>query len=62
MTRKDYQAIAKIFADLRRDDAPVDWVTIGTLEAKLADVFLDANPSFDRARFYFACVGAKRAS
>ena len=62
MTRKDYQAIAKVFSDLRQDDAPVDWVTIGTVEEKLADMFVTANPKFDPARFYVACVGAKRAS
>ena len=55
MTPKDYVAIAKICSKLRQLHDPVDWVTIGTVEEKLADVFAADNANFDSQRFFAAC-------
>ena len=54
-TRKYSVAIAKIFSTPRQLHDPVDWVTIGTVEEKLADVFAADNANFDSQRFFAAC-------
>ncbi len=64
MTRREYEAIAYIFATLRRENAPVDWVTVGTIEEKLANMFAASSSSFDhieRGKFYLACRGLRVA-
>ena len=61
MSKKDYQAIARVFnltrSELRtgREDAGV---MLRILQNKLADVLAADNPRFDRARFTEACEPA----
>lgn len=57
MTRKDYQAIAKIFdaeISVRKDTTP-GALAIKSVVYGLADIFARDNPRFDREKFYTAC-------
>jgi len=63
MSRKDFVAVAAAINNLisahetTKGDAASQWAVAGitaTAEA-LANVFADANPRFDRARFLAAC-------
>ena len=60
MSRKDYQAIAEVLADMQGFTAPnhsqpsYDSVTLHRVTQRLADVFQQDNPNFDRVRFYAA--------
>ena len=59
MTRKDYVAIARCFANVdgRMEGTDV-WLI---LRAEIADVLELDNPRFDRERFYDACESEKAA-
>ena len=61
MTRKDYVAIAEAFADSRPSavTTPVQFYQWEDTRNKVANVFAEDNPRFDRQRFYKACEGDK---
>jgi hypothetical protein len=52
--RRHYDAIAKLIADMRRDDIgnPIVWTKI---KKRFGDMFIDDNPNFNPARFEEAC-------
>ena len=54
MTRRDYVAIAKAFANVneRLEGGGDEWLV---LRAEIADVFEADNDNFNRKRFYDAC-------
>ena len=66
MTRKDYEAIAGSFLDVREERIHTDsWYSesIATwimLRDQIADVFQADNPRFDRERFYRATEGSDK--
>lgn len=58
MTRKDYEAIAKVFRDngkrlLTAHESSI-WLV---MRQDIADVLAADNPRFQRERFYAACEG-----
>ena len=65
MTRKDYEAVAEVLAEYRRDvrDFPSEVLdhdivaieTVNRLAECLAKVFEQDNPRFQRSRFVEAC-------
>lgn len=63
MTRKDYEAIAKVLNEYRKDTEQTTTGenlrtrldTIGDVVEILSDLFQAENPSFQPNRFYFAC-------
>lgn len=61
MSRRDFEAIAKIISELREDAIQVDtrdltrWIDSNDLVNQLADYLLSQNPRFDYDRFYNAC-------
>jgi hypothetical protein len=54
MTKKHFEAIARIVDFRRSMDAPTDGAFFN-LVSDLADYFKSENPRFDRARFLEAC-------
>ena len=54
MTRKDYQLIAEVFANLGQIIDIKETVAVD-LARNLADALETDNPRFDRARFLVAC-------
>jgi hypothetical protein len=60
MTTQDYERIARVFANLRRDLSPdpegdIEF-GIGCLQERLADAFKAENPRFQRDLFDRACT------
>ena len=62
MSRRDFEAIAKIISELKEDSlyAVFDrdknkWIDSDSLVNQLADYLLSQNPRFDYDRFYNAC-------
>lgn len=57
MSRKDYEAIAAALKDEALSLSHVDGAStcVPAIAARLATVFADDNPRFDRARFLAAC-------
>ena len=62
MSRRDFEAIAKIISTLREDSlySPFardryKWIDSNDLVNQLADYLLSQNPRFDYDRFYNAC-------
>jgi hypothetical protein len=54
MTRKDYELIAKVFAEVDTcSDGAAE--VVEELAHALANALADDNPRFDRARFLAAC-------
>jgi hypothetical protein len=54
MSRKDYEAIARIINSLALTDAKRE-----SLGQQMADYFEATNPRFDRERFVKACIGRR---
>jgi hypothetical protein len=57
MTKKDYELIAGVMANLSADfnNDGEDTVSLSLVAQELADVLSTTNPRFDRARFLSAC-------
>lgn len=53
MSRRDFEAIAKIISELREDS--LCWIDSVDLINKLADYFRSRNSRFDFSKFYNAC-------
>lgn len=53
MTKKDYEAVAKIIREVRSLPMPEAY-KVECIAGRLADVFQKDNPRFDRARFLLA--------
>jgi hypothetical protein len=51
MTRKDYQAVARLLGAVG-GESDENAKVCATVTAKLADYFQQENPRFDRGRFY----------
>jgi hypothetical protein len=69
MTKQDYQKLARVIADLRRQDswyvdlrhepggqADMAVVAVAQIENRLADMLARERPEFNRARFFKACA------
>lgn len=65
MTRKDYEAIARVLNQYRKDTESTEGGTmvgrhklntIGDVVDILSDLFTEEYPNFQRNRFYFACT------
>jgi len=56
MTRKHFEAIAKVLRDNRSSTNDADWYN---LVSAMADACAETNPNFDRSRFITACRGYK---
>lgn len=56
MTRKDFELIAKVLADLNSDfnNGDDDTVSLSLVATELADALKAENPRFDRERFLIA--------
>ena len=54
MTRKDYIKIAELISDIA--DTKTMAIEGGTLVVKLATIFQEDNPNFNRDRFFNACM------
>ena len=54
MTRKDYRKIAELISDLA--DTKTMAIEGGTLVVKLATIFQEDNPNFNRVKFFDACM------
>ena len=54
MTRKDYIKIAELISDLA--DTKTMAIEGGTLVVKLATIFKEDNPNFNRTKFFDACM------
>lgn len=60
MSTKDYVAVAAVLADLKGFAAPnhsnpsYDSLTLYRVTQRMADLFADDNPRFNRERFYAA--------
>ena len=62
MSRRDFEAIAKIISTLREDSLYAvltkdrcRWIDSGDLVNQLSNYFRSQNPRFDRDRFWNAC-------
>lgn len=57
MTRKDYELIARVMADLNADfnNGGEDTVSLSIVAGQLADALEDTNPRFNRELFLTAC-------
>lgn len=55
MTRKDYQLIADIFANIVEDFGQGEPVQPSLIAEELSDALAKDNPRFDRERFLKAC-------
>ena len=62
MTKRDFEAIAKIISELRNDSlySPFDrdkckWIDSRNLVSDLCDYFQRCNPRFDDVKFISAC-------
>ena len=54
MTKKDYIKIAKLISDI--SDNKTMAIEGGTLVVKLATIFKEDNPKFNRGKFFDACM------
>ena len=54
MTRKDYIKIAELISDIA--DTKTMAIEGGTLVVKLATIFQEDNPNFNRDKFFDACM------
>ena len=54
MTRKDYIKIAELISDIA--DTKTMAIEGGTLVVKLATIFQEDNPNFNRDKFFEACM------
>lgn len=54
MTKKDYIKIAKLISDI--SDNKTMAIEGGTLVVKLATIFQEDNPKFNRGKFFDACM------
>ena len=54
MTKKDYIKIAKLISDI--PDNKTMAIEGGTLVVKLATIFQEDNPKFNRGKFFDACM------
>jgi hypothetical protein len=60
MNRKDFVAIAAVFAAAQAKVADMRGTyTLDTLAVDMANLFRNENPRFDRDRFLAACKGGK---
>lgn len=59
MSKKDYEAVARIIASYRKDNGVQDLLEAITHDLKR--LFLKDNPRFDCARFLAACGFAEEA-
>lgn len=57
LSRKDYEAIARIIKDLTTEEGDI---AQGYLIEELSDYFGKDNPDFDRDKFYKACYGKEK--
>ena len=57
MTKKDFDLIARVFADLNSDfnNGGDDSVSLSLVVGELADALATTNGAFDRERFLVAC-------
>lgn len=55
MSKKDFEAIAAIIAEIRNDYPQQGDIIPDAVSARLADHFATVNPRFDRQKFLTAC-------
>lgn len=59
MTKKDYEAAARIVARhyilAKKQDSALELLAVATAENSMVEFFLQDNPRFDEARFREAC-------
>lgn len=55
MTRKHFEAIAALLAEVRKDYPAQGAIIPDAVSSRLADYFEKENPRFDRAKFLTAC-------
>lgn len=59
MHRKNYEAIASVLSNVRGERHGNGTVAMLDVSARLADLFAEDNPKFDRHRFLVACMAKK---
>ena len=59
MTKKYYEAVARMLSRIQASDLQDKQVVLGTVMDSLAIIFADENPNFNIANFRAACEGVK---